>query len=723
MRQIPVAARRCGRLRLERLEDRVTPSFGPRGPEFRVNVVDTGILQESTRSVALDGDGDFVVAWARVGQQPSLADVFIRRYSSSGVALTGEILVNEFTTDDQNDPCLAADADGDCVVAWQSLNQDGSDLGVYARRFDATGAPRGGEFRVNVGTEFNQHNPSVAMAANGDFIIAWESNQTTGSGRGIYARRYDANGVARGGEFRVNATNSPRFHASVAATATGDFMIAWTDTLGVFARRYSAAGVPLSGEIPVPSVTGQHNYPSIAADADGDFVVAWIGDMGDPGYGIYARRFSSAGNPLGGQFQVNTVITSNNLYPVAAMDADGDFVICWELGGAALDVFARRYVGGAVQGQPFRINTTTDGYQRNVSVGIDPDGDFVAAWSGPALVVGNDVFGQSYEDADDNNDTAGPMVGNVFRNGQSDPIFENGRVAAPVAGLTVSLSKDMWVTGGASGVNSITNPANWGLMRNGIDISSQITAVDFGFVVATRRFEANVTLATTLMAGEYVLTARGSLRDVTGNYLDGDFNGIGAGTDFSRHFGIGPPTVASTSVNGGGVQRSRVTSLLVTFNSPVAFSGAVANAFTLTRTGGGAVNFTATANLVGGVTIVTLTGFTGSETQFGSLQDGRYTLAALAGQISSSGFALDGNGDGKPGDNYTFGDAQGLYRFFGDFNGDRNVDIADFGLFSSTYGLNATQSGFISAFDFNGDGVIDIADFGQFSIRIFTVLP
>jgi hypothetical protein len=73
--------------------------------------------------------------------------------------------------------------------------------------------------------------------------------------------------------------------------------------------------------------------------------------------------------------------------------------------------------------------------------------------------------------------------------------------------------------------------------------------------------------------------------------------------------------------------------------------------------------------------------------------------------------------------NYSFGDAQGLFRFFGDINGDRSVDIGDFGLFSSTYGVNSTQAGFISAFDFNNDGVIDIADFGQFSIRIFTVLP
>jgi hypothetical protein len=183
-----------------------------------------------------------------------------------------------------------------------------------------------------------------------------------------------------------------------------------------------------------------------------------------------------------------------------------------------------------------------------------------------------------------------------------------------------------------------------------------------------------------------------------------------------------PPT-GIVRINDGAAQRSRITDLTVTFSAQVTFAGAVSNAFTLVRTGGGSVNFSATANVVGGVTVVTLNGFTGSETQFGSLRDGRYTLTALASQISAGGLVLDGDGDGQPGGNLTFGDAQGLFRFYGDINGDRHVDIADFGLFSATFNLSTGQSGFLAAFDFNGDGHIDIADFGQFSIRFFTMLP
>jgi uncharacterized protein (DUF2141 family) len=182
--------------------------------------------------------------------------------------------------------------------------------------------------------------------------------------------------------------------------------------------------------------------------------------------------------------------------------------------------------------------------------------------------------------------------------------------------------------------------------------------------------------------------------------------------------------VIGTQVNGGGAQRSRVTSLTVTFSAQATFASTPGAAFTLIRNSDNVtVGFTATATVMGGMTVVTLNNFGGSAAQFGSLADGRYTLTALADQITSNGLHLDGNADGIPGDDITFGDAQRLFRFFGDINGDRHVDIVDFGLFSSTFNLSTGQTGYLPAFDFNNDGHIDIADFGQFSLRLFTPLP
>jgi hypothetical protein len=131
--------------------------------------------------------------------------------------------------------------------------------------------------------------------------------------------------------------------------------------------------------------------------------------------------------------------------------------------------------------------------------------------------------------------------------------------------------------------------------------------------------------------------------------------------------------MALVRVNDGSAQRSRVSSLTVAFDTQVNFAGAISSAFTLQRTGGGLVTFSASANIVNGVTMVTLTNFSGIEGQSGSLRDGRYTLTALAAQISNAAGQLNG------GTNMTFSDAQGLFRFYGDINGDQIVNGLDFG--------------------------------------------
>ena len=59
-----------------------------------------------------------------------------------------------------------------------------SDYGVFARRFDAAGAPQAAEFEVNTFTTNAQNFPAVALAAGGDFVVTWASNGEDGSSAG-----------------------------------------------------------------------------------------------------------------------------------------------------------------------------------------------------------------------------------------------------------------------------------------------------------------------------------------------------------------------------------------------------------------------------------------------------------------------------------------------------------------------------------------------------------
>ena len=136
--------------------------------------------------------------------------------------------------------------------------------------------------------------------------------------------------------------------------------------------------------------------------------------------------------------------------------------------------------------------------------------------------------------------------------------------------------------------------------------------------------------------------------------------------------------------------------------------------------------FTATVGTVNGSTVVTLTGFGGPASQFGSLADGRYTLRILSPQVSAGGFALDGDGDGIAGGDYaspadTFGGSGlQLYRLFGDANGDGVVDATDLGQFRSTFNANNTQANYLAFLDANNDGAVDAIDLGQFRSRFNT---
>jgi hypothetical protein len=179
------------------------------GSEFRVNSFTTGF--QYVPVVAMDAGGDFVVAWQSRGQDdPSdtspLGDgVFAQRYDAAGSAQGPEFQVNSFTTGSQFGPHIAMDADGDFVVAWQSLGQDGSDWGVFGQRHNATGVPQGPEFQVNTTTTNGQLSPAVAMDADGDFVVAWQSLGQDGSNWGVFARHFlGSPRAAAAGQVSVN---------------------------------------------------------------------------------------------------------------------------------------------------------------------------------------------------------------------------------------------------------------------------------------------------------------------------------------------------------------------------------------------------------------------------------------------------------------------------------------------------------------------------------------
>jgi len=381
----------------------------PLGPEFRVNDYTTDM--QRSPSVASDSVGNFVVAWQSNNQDGGGYGVFAQRYAT-GLPLGPEFRINTYTPDMQRNPSVASDSAGNFVVGWQSNNQDGDGYGVFAQRYASTGAPQGGEFRVNTYTTSNQGFPSVASDWAGNFVVVWESVSQDGSGNGIFAQRYSSTGVPQGGEFRVNTyTTSYQGLASAASDSAGNFVVTWHsdtqdgDGFGVFAQRYASTGAPQGGEFRVNTyTTSNQGFPSVASDSAGNFVVAWDSYSQDgSGNSVSAQRYASTGVPLGGEFPVNTYTASHQGVASVASDSAGNFVVAWHSNtqdGNGFGIFAQRYAstGTPLDGE-FRVNTFTTGFQGfpSAASASDTTGNFLVAWESDTQDgSGRGVFAQLY---------------------------------------------------------------------------------------------------------------------------------------------------------------------------------------------------------------------------------------------------------------------------------------------------------------------------------------
>jgi len=480
--------------------------------EVRVNTTVVGNQLES--DIAVDADGDYVVTWSSDGQDGSGDGVYAQRYNAAGAAQGGEWQVNTTTTNDQYEPSVAMDADGDFVITWTSIGQDGSGHGVYAQRYNAAGTAQGAETKVNVTTTEAQFMPSVAMDADGDYVIAWTSYLQDGSDYGIYAQRYNAAGATQGGETQVNSTTpSSQDRPTVAMSADGDYVIAWsslgqdTSAYGIYSRRYNAAGAVQGSETRVNTTTANSQYrPSAAMAADGDYVITWTSHLQDGSdNGVYAQRYNASGATQGAETLVNTTVADYQLEPKVAMDADGDYVVAWasagQDGGGGYGTYTQRYnARGAAQGGETRVNTTTAGSQNQPSIAMDADGDQVVSWTSSGQdSSGDGVYARRFRGPEavdlrltqtDNGDpiaVGGRLVYRIRVFNRTEPQSETGVPAIDSA------------LGVASGIQVVTAPPG--------GASFQGVAGD-GWVCGTPLTTMTCRLTTTLAAGEIAPTLR-----------------------------------------------------------------------------------------------------------------------------------------------------------------------------------------------------------------------
>lgn len=183
------------------------------------------------------------------------------------------------------------------------------------------------------------------------------------------------------------------------------------------------------------------------------------------------------------------------------------------------------------------------------------------------------------------------------------------------------------------------------------------------------------------------------------------------------------PELGGIVVGDGTAQRSRIDQLVVTFEGDVEIQD---GAFTVTqRESGNVVPVSVTTTVDGqGRAVVALT-FEGTLTRGGgALVDGNYQLEIDGSKITRNGQALDADQDGSGGDMVSFGDdeADQFFALYGDSDGNRRVNLADFIAFRSSFGKLSGEDGYNHIFDFDNNLRVNLSDFIAFRARFGTQL-
>lgn len=404
-----------------------SPAHGqhaPVGDDFQVNAYTTDAQALPTAVVA--ADGSFVVSWDSYGQDGQGWGVFLRRFDAEGAPLTDDIQVSTNTTFDQVDADIAMHPDGSFVVVWDASDAaDGSYRGIFGQRFDSAGGPLGGEFPVNQGTLGDQNDAVVAPAADGGFVVAWESNDLLDNYEDLFARRFDSNGDPVGDDYQINVfTTGDQEDLDIGVDGAGNFVVVWESEAqdgsydGVFGRRLDSTGQPLGGEFAVNTyVPGDQDNPNLAVRNDGSFVVVWEDDTQlDFDDSIWGRFFDSTGTPLTAPFQGETT-PGVQFLPRAAFDTDGHAVIVWEGEESddpfQADVYYRVFDDA---GQPVTaedvVPVADEGNQTVPVVAFGSEGHGVVAWTDDFQEGSPGVFVRRFEspifsDGFESGDTSG----------------------------------------------------------------------------------------------------------------------------------------------------------------------------------------------------------------------------------------------------------------------------------------------------------------------------
>ncbi|UJQ26016.1 Ig-like domain-containing protein (plasmid) [Pantoea agglomerans] len=322
----------------------------PVGAEFTVNTTTAG--DQITPQVTVLSDGTFQVVWSTDSGAHIKGQGYTYSYDGAGnvngvVTNGAEYNVDSSTAASKmRVPVITSLEDGGYLVVWEaSLNGNWT---VYGRQYDANGTPVTAE-TVLATTTLNANAiipewgplPSVTTLENGQVAITYAIKAT---GYDVGVSVYDPSTHAVTGSFVANQTlTNNQASSAVSALQNGNYVVTWdsNDTSGpdqngysVWGRIYAADGTALTSEFLINTTTaGDQHMARVVSQADGSFIAVFLSTTdiapGAGTSGIYAQYFDAAGNKVGQQIQINQLTYGEQVEVDATFLAGGQLYVTW----------------------------------------------------------------------------------------------------------------------------------------------------------------------------------------------------------------------------------------------------------------------------------------------------------------------------------------------------------------------------------------------------------
>jgi len=292
--------------------------------------------------------------------------------------------INTFTPNNQALPAFASLSNGGFVAVWVSYEQGSNISGIYFQQYDSDGTPVGPETGVNITSYIYQddNNPSVVGLNDGGFVIAYSGE------RGTQFQLYTDQGTPKGQLVNVASQLftpdgvSSYSYTSIAALKDGGFVVTYANFLrGVAARIFDANGKAKGDEFRVALPGELTVYPEITTLSDGSFVIVWSARMfGDSRHDVFLRHYDGNGLARGDAFRIYDIPAGSFTPSITSLE-NGMYAVTWERGIGSIDSYVRVYSNADVP-LTDRIRITDVG--NNLSFNVDqnaidslPDGGFI----------------------------------------------------------------------------------------------------------------------------------------------------------------------------------------------------------------------------------------------------------------------------------------------------------------------------------------------------------